>query len=95
MKVKQLDWRGDIEDEEDVYAKGLFGEYHVYRSNHGYGDLWSAIFNEECKDSLDPYDGEIGIYAQVERAKKCCQIHHDKRVENALTFVEGTCSTQQ
>ena len=95
MKVRQLDWIGDIQDEEDVYAKGLFGEYNVCRSNHGYGDLWSAIFNEEFNASLDPYTGEIGIYAQVERAKECCQIHHDKRVKNALTFVECVCSTQQ
>lgn len=95
MKVKQLEWIGDIEEDEDISAKGLFGEYHVCRSNHGYGDLWSAIFNEEFNASLDPYTGEIGIYAQVERAKECCQIHHDKRVKNALTFVEGICSIQQ
>jgi len=95
MKVKTLDWKGDIQDEEDVYAEGLFGEYHVCRSNHGYGDLWSAIFNEECEDALDLYDGEFGISAQVETAKMCCQIHHNKRVENALTFVEGICSIQQ
>lgn len=95
MKVKQLDWKGDIEEDDNVYAKGLFGEYHVCRSNHGYGDLWSAIFNEEFNASLDPYTGEIGIYAQVERAKMCCQIHHEKRVKRALAFVEGTCLTQQ
>ena len=95
MKVKQLEWICDIEEDEDISAEGLFGDYSVCRSNHGYGDLWSAIFNEEFEDSLDPYAGEIGIYAQVERAKECCQIHHNKRVENALTFVEGICSTQQ
>lgn len=95
MKVKTLDWKGDIQDEEDVYAKGLFGGYSVCRSNHGYGDSWSAIFNEEFDDALDPYTGEIGMYAQVERAKECCQIHHDKRVENALTLAERVCSTQQ
>jgi hypothetical protein len=95
MKAKALEWKGDVQGGEDVCAKGLFGEYHVCHSNHGYGDLWSAIFNEECKDSLDLYAGEIGMYAQVERAKECCQIHHDKRVENALTFVEGICSIRQ
>ena len=95
MKVKALEWKGDIQDDEDVYAKGLFGEYHVCRSNHGYGDLWSAIFNEEHTEPLDLYDGEFGIYAQAERAKMCCQSHHEQRVEKALRFVEGICSTQQ
>lgn len=90
MTVKQLDWKGDIRDEEDVYAKGLFGEYHVCRNDHGYGDLWSAIFNEEYTEPPDLYDGEFGIYTQAERAKMCCQIHHNKRVENALAFVEAT-----
>lgn len=95
MKVKQLEWIGDIEEDEDISAEGLFGDYSVCRSNHGYGDLWSAIFNEEHKDSLDPYDGEIGIYAQAEKAKVCCQSHHEKRVKKAMKYMEGICSTQQ
>lgn len=95
MKVKTLDWKGDIQDEEDVYAKGLFGEYHVCRSNHGYGDLWSAIFNEEHTEPLGLCDGVFGVCAQAERAKEYCQIHHEKRVKSALEFVEDICLTQQ
>ena len=95
MKVKALEWKGDVQGGEAVCAKGLFGEYRVCRSNHEYGDLWAAIFNEVHTDPLDPYDGEFGIYAQAERAKECCQIHHETRVKRVLTFVEEICLTQQ
>lgn len=95
MKVKELEWKGDIQDEEDVYAKGLFGEYHVCRSNHGYGDLWMAIFNEGYTDPPNLCDGVFGVCAQAERAKEYCQIHHEKRVKSALEFVEDICLTQQ
>jgi len=51
--------------------------------------LWSAIFNGwHSLNTIDSYDGEIGVHATVEKAKECCQIHHDKRVKQALKFVE-------
>ena len=89
MKVRQLDWIGDIEEDEEISAEGLMGMYTICPSNHGYGDLWSAIFNGwHSLNTIDSYDGEIGVHATVEKAKEHCQNHHEKRVKQALKFVE-------
>ena len=88
MKIKQLDWIGDIEGDEEVSAEGLMGTYTVCPNNHGYGNLWSAIFNDEYSSSFDSGDGEIGVHATVEKAKEHCQNHQEKRVKQALKFVE-------
>lgn len=88
MKVKQLDWIGDIEEDEEMHAEGLMGMYTICPSNHGYGDLWSTLFNEWNSNAIDSYAGELDVHTTVEKAKECCQNHHEKRVKQALKFVE-------
>ena len=93
MKVKQLEWTAD--DADVFYADGLFGTYCICPNNHGYGNLWSSLFNDEYPVSDDEYDGEFNVNTTVEKAKESCQYHHEKRVKQALKYVECVCSTQQ